>query len=110
MTPQTPPHDSAGNAPDHHEILGISPDATTEEIRAAYVRKVRENPPDRKPEAFEQIRDAYRYLGDPRRRAQERLLSGDPLAPTGSILEGVLPERRFVGPEAWLRGIKESST
>lgn len=109
-TPQAPRHDPTRSAQDHHEVLGVSPDASIEEIRAAYIRAVKENPPERQPEAFERIRDAYRYLGDPRRRAQERILAGDPLAPLASILEDMPPQRRFVGPEMWLRVIKDPSS
>ncbi len=47
------------------ELLGISQNATDEEIRAAYLLKVRECPPDRAPEKFEKIRDAYEILRDP---------------------------------------------
>jgi len=59
-------------ASDPIEVLGISRDATDEEIRAAYLLKVREHPPDRSPEQFEQIRDAYEVLRDPRRRLRHR--------------------------------------
>ena len=44
---------------DPREVLGVNQDAGEEEIRAAYVRKVKEHPPDRTPEEFERIRDAY---------------------------------------------------
>ena len=44
---------------DPREVLGVSQDAGEEEIRAAYVRKVKEHPPDRSPEEFERIRNAY---------------------------------------------------
>ncbi len=60
------------------EVLGISQNATDEEIRAAYLLKVRECPPDRSPEQFEKIRDAYETLRDPRRRLRHRLFSVDP--------------------------------
>src|ERR1017187_956249 len=63
---------------DPREVLGVNQDAGEEEIRAAYVRKVKEHPPDRSPEEFERIRDAYDSLRDPRRRMRNRLLSVDP--------------------------------
>ena len=44
------------------EILGVSADATDDEIRTAYLSKVQEHPPDRSPEQFELIRDAYEAL------------------------------------------------
>ena len=63
---------------DAREILGIPLNAGEEEIRAAYVQKVKEHPPDRSPEEFEKIRDAYETLRDPRRRMRDMLLSANP--------------------------------
>ena len=56
----TPPKDA-------RDILGVGPNATDAEIRAAYLQKVKENPPDRAPDQFERIRDAYDLLRDLRR-------------------------------------------
>ena len=53
-----------------HDVLGVMPDASDAEIRAAYLRKVREHPPDGQGDAFERVRDAYEVLRDPRRRAE----------------------------------------
>jgi curved DNA-binding protein CbpA len=91
---------------DASKVLGVSPEATQEEIRAAYVRKVREHPPDRSPEEFERIRDAYDRLRDPRRRMRDSLLSADPFAPFASVIELKGPQRRFVGPQPWLEVLK----
>ncbi len=89
------------------EILGVALNATDEEIRVAYLRKVKEHPPDRSPAEFERVRDAYEILRDPRRRALHMLLSADPEAPLVSLLEGRVKERRFVGPEPWLAVLKD---
>ncbi len=89
------------------DVLGVSPNATDNEIRAAYVAKVKEHPPDRSPEQFERIRDAYETLRDPRRRMRHQLFGGDPCAPFVSLLDHHAPLRRFVGPGPWwdvLRG------
>jgi curved DNA-binding protein CbpA len=88
---------------DPREVLGVNQDAGEEEIRTAYVRKVKEHPPDRSPEEFERIRDAYASLRDPRRRMRDRLLSVDPLAPLVSIIELQARQRRFAGPQPWLK-------
>ena len=92
---------------DPREILGVAPNAGDEEIRAAYLRKVKENPPDRSPAPFERIRDAYEILRDPRRRALHMLLSADPEAPLVSLLPARTPERRFTGPGPWLAVLRE---
>ena len=88
-------------------ILGVSQEAGDEEIRAAYLRKVKEFPPDRAPAEFERIRDAYELLRDPRRRALHMLLSVDPHEPLESLLDEGPAPRRFVGPEPWLAVLKE---
>jgi curved DNA-binding protein CbpA len=91
---------------DPRHVLGIAPDATDDEIRAAYLRKVKEYPPDRAPVEFERVRDAYENLRDPRRRARH-LFSVDPNQPLASLLDGGEEERRFLGPEPWLAVLKE---
>lgn len=88
------------------QVLGVTQDASEEEIRAAYLRKVKEHPPERSPEAFERIRDAHEALRDPRRRAT-RVLSADLSQPLVSLLDGLPPRREFVGRELWLRALKE---
>ncbi len=91
---------------DPREVLGIPLNAGEEEIRAAYVQKVKEHPPDRSPEEFEKIRDAYETLRDPRRRMRGMLLSADPEASLTSLIAGQVGERRFVGPQPWLDVLK----
>ena len=56
---KTPPPDET---PD--DILGISQTATSDEIRAAYLQKVRLSPPEKDARAFQQIRRAYGLLID----------------------------------------------
>jgi curved DNA-binding protein CbpA len=95
---------------DPRQILGIGLEAGDEEIRAAYLRKVKEYPPDRSPREFERVRDAYEDLRDPRRRARSLFLSADPAQPLASLLEGRASERRFTGPDPWLAVLKENRT
>jgi curved DNA-binding protein CbpA len=90
---------------DPREVLGVGQDAGEEEIRSAYVRKVKEHPPDRSPEEFERIRDAYDGLRDPRRRMRDRLLSVNAFAPFASVIE-LKTQRRFTGPQPWLEVLK----
>jgi curved DNA-binding protein CbpA len=86
---------------DPSEVLGVPPNAGEEEIRAAYVRKVKEFPPDRSPEEFEKVRDAFETLRDPRKRTRTMLLARDADAPLTSLLEGHAAPRLFAGPQAW---------
>jgi DnaJ-class molecular chaperone len=91
---------------DPFEILGIPREAGDDEIRAAYLAKVRQCPPDRSPEQFERVRDAYEKLRDPRARIRHRLFSVDPGAALSSVFAEAVPPRRFVGPVPWLEVLK----
>ena len=95
---------------DPYQVLGIPLEAGDEEIRAAYLRKVKEYPPDRAPREFEKVRDAYEVLRDPRRRTRHLLLSADPNQPLTALLEGRTAERRFTGPEPWLAVLREAKS
>jgi DnaJ-domain-containing protein 1 len=89
-----------------NERLGVSATASEEEIRAAYLSKVKEFPPDRAPAEFEAIRDAYETLCDPRKRFKAMLLSTAFTAPLVSLLAGYQARRNFVGPQLWREVLK----
>lgn len=91
---------------DAWKVLDVSRDAGDEEIRAAYLRKVKEHPPERSPEEFERIRDAYDILRDPRRRIHDSLFDCDPFVPLGSAIRLDALPRKFVGPQPWLEALK----
>ncbi len=61
---------------DLYEILGVSPDASEEEIKRAYRRLARKYHPDLHPgdkeaeERFKEINEAYEILSDPQKRAE----------------------------------------
>ena len=92
---------------DPRQVLEIEAEAGDEEIRAAYLRKVKQYPPYRSPREFERVRDAYDMLRDPRQRTRQ-LLAADPKQPLASLLDGLKPERQFTGPEAWLSVSREN--
>jgi hypothetical protein len=50
---------------DPYGVLGLPRGVTPEEIREAYLCRVREYPPDREPAKFREIHDAYKLLNDP---------------------------------------------
>ena len=83
-------------------VLGLDEDADDEAVRAAYLAGIRRSPPDRDPEGFRRIRDAYEALRDAERRRALRLFGPPPLARLDELLDALPDERRFVGPEPWL--------
>ena len=48
----------------HYEALGLAPGAAPEEIKRAYFRLVRKYSPEKEPEQFQKIRQAYEALKD----------------------------------------------
>lgn len=91
---------------DANRILGVPVNAGEEEIRDAYLSKVKEYPPDRNPAEFEKIRDAYDTLRDPRKRARALLLSDEFRGPFTSLTDGHQPRRVFAGPQPWREVLK----
>lgn len=83
-------------------VLGVSREAGEDELRQAYLGRVREHPPDRSPAEFERVRDAYELLCDPGRRLELRLSSERPDAPMVSLLDEDDQPRNYVGPGPWL--------
>jgi len=103
MTARNGPAASDGSP---HALLGVAEDADPQAIRAAYLAKVKEFPPDREPRAFERIRDAYEQLKASRQRSRDRLLAADPVAPIRTVIDQDRAARH-VGPEPWLALLRE---
>lgn len=86
-------------------LLGLDQGAAPEEIRAAYLQLIYEHPPDKDPQAFERIRDAYDLLCDPIRRVDRMMSTVDPERPLVDLLGDENP-RCHVGPDPWLKAIE----
>ena len=60
---------------DPYEVLGVSSDATEEQIRQRYLALVREFPPEQEPKRFAEVRAAYDQLRDPVASMERRLFN-----------------------------------
>jgi curved DNA-binding protein CbpA len=58
---------------DPYIILGLAPDSTDAVIRRRYLQLVRQYPPERAPERFAAIREAYEKIRDPIKRMQYKV-------------------------------------
>ena len=83
-------------------ILGIDEAASPEEVRCAYLDKIKRYPPDRHPEQFERLRDAFEMAQDPRLRFRRMLFSFPPEMPLADLARQTSQTYPFVGPQPWL--------
>ncbi len=92
---------------DPFAVLGLEETAAAEAVRTAYMQALRASPPDRDPEGFRRIREAYEALRDTESRLALRLFGLPPLADLGELLDAFPEERRSVGPGPWLNVLRE---
>ena len=87
--------------------LNIEENADDEAVRAAYVRAIRQSPPDRDPDGFCRIRDAYEAIRDTEKRLAFRLFGPPPLPQLEDVGALIPDERQHVGPALWLNILRE---
>src|SRR5437588_8255457 len=83
---------------DPYEILGLSPDSDDEAIRRRYLALVRQFPPERSPERFAAVRQAYESLRDLNTRLRYRLFEAGKKETVDAIIEELAcrtPRRRL---------------
>jgi curved DNA-binding protein CbpA len=85
------------SGPNHYEVLGVAPDASVDDIRAAYRRAARDQHPDAGGEAAEmqRLNAAWQVLRDPARRA----VYDRALANRGQGIDGVAAPSTGVPPD-----------
>jgi len=71
---------------DPFAVLGISPDANEAEVRARYLELVKQFPPERDPDKFHEIREAFDAAKDPLAVARRLIAPPDCTVPQWSDL------------------------
>ena len=75
---------------DPYEILGMSRGSSESDIRRRYLELVRQYPPDRAPERFTEIHQAYEKLRDPVARLESTLFDLE----TSDTITGIMADVR----------------
>lgn len=85
--------------------LGVADQASPTQIRQAYLAQVAQFPPDRHPQEFQKVRQAYELLSNPR-VAFAQMLKQSP-EPLVELLGEAAPPRRLAwGPAAWKKAME----
>lgn len=92
---------------DPYRVLGIARGAGAEEIRRAYFAKVREHPPERDPEAFKRIREAYDRIKSLEKRVESEVFLMKELAPSFEPPPSAPTVRPSVDPAVVLLWVEE---
>jgi len=90
--------------PDPYQVLGLPPESGDDAIRRRYLELVRQFPPERHPERFAAVRQAYETLRDLDARLSYRLFERFYLLwckPHGLFVSNIVKELRLVF--IWLR-------
>jgi DnaJ-class molecular chaperone len=80
-----------------YQILGVSRQATDADIKQAYLQRVKDNPPDRDQQRFQQIQQAYETLKDGDSRLRYDLFQL-PAADFDALLDQAFKPTRAFGP------------
>ena len=70
-----------------YQSLGLEPGSDLKTVKRAYRRKVSLHPPDRDPEGFRSVREAFELISNPYSRVDTLLYSEVPLVPPPELPE-----------------------
>ncbi len=76
-----------------YQCLAVDPDASDEQIRQAYLEKVKDFPPERDPEQFQIIQQAYEQIKDQKSRLAYELFHVPALEEFEQLLNELQPRR-----------------
>ncbi len=92
----------------HCLTLDVSPEATDEQIREQYLKMVRNHSPERDPEKFRRITEAYEALKDGRNRVREKIFGGLTVGEYESALLSLAKARELKRRRVGLRELLEA--
>lgn len=95
------------HAADHYARLGVPRTATAEEIRRAYRSLVRRYPPERAPEEFKRIQEAYDTLRDPHTRHEYDTQPDPVVAGWLRLASAAMQEQEYSVAERYLKEVLE---
>ncbi|MCB9883533.1 MAG: J domain-containing protein [Planctomycetes bacterium] len=90
-------------------ILGVTPEATDEDIRLAYLEAVKRHPPERDAERFQAIVQAFQSIRTEEDRRKRDLFGPEDAAPNLAVWIDTLPNTlRRARLNVWLTVAKDS--
>jgi DnaJ-class molecular chaperone len=94
--------------PNPFYVLGVRDSASDAEVRSAYMAKLREFPPEREPERFQMISDAYAAIRTAEDRARQRVFGQvDEKTELTELVPDDEDRRERIGQSLWLKGRRE---
>ena len=90
-----------------YRVLAIAEDIEDDEaIRNAWLEGVRRFPPEKEPEQFARIREAYELIRDRESRFRLRMFGDPRLRNTDALVDLFPSDRNHAGPGPWLAVIR----
>jgi curved DNA-binding protein CbpA len=87
-------------------VLKVFHTSTDEEVRNAYISLIREYPPDRSPEKFQEVREAFEEIKHERDRIKRYLAFPRTIDNLSDIIPDKKPERNLLPRSVWNKIIK----
>ena len=84
MNTENPTEPPLNSTQDPLRTLGLTIDATSEQIRARYLELIKQCPPERDPQRFQEIQRAFQFANDPLAYARALLESPSETPPKWS--------------------------
>ena len=86
-----------------YRVLGVAEEIEDDDaIRKAWLEGVRRFPPEKEPEQFARIREAYEMIRDRESRFRLRTFGASRLRNVDALIDFFPKDRNYAGPALWL--------